>query len=73
MHVPMASIRLYPDHRAANRMGRSREPPVFARFGRTNDEAKLRGVAGYMPKRLPSRRWSAYTGTLKCRGRVRER
>jgi hypothetical protein len=45
-------------------MGRSREPPVFVRFGRTNDEAKLRGVAGYMPKRLPSRRWSAYTGTL---------
>ena len=38
-------------------MGRSREPPVFARFGRTNDEAKVARVAGYMPKRLPSRRW----------------
>jgi hypothetical protein len=24
-------------------MGRSREPPVFARFGRTNDEAKVAG------------------------------
>jgi hypothetical protein len=73
MHVPMASIRLYPDHRAANRW----DVPGSRLFSHVSagpiDEAKLRGVAGYMPKRLPSRRWSAYTGTLKCRRRVRVR
>jgi hypothetical protein len=37
-------------------MGRSREPLVFTRFGRTSDEPKVVRVAGYAPKRLPSRR-----------------
>ena len=36
-------------------MGRSREPPAFARFGRTSHETKVARVAGYTPKRLPSR------------------
>jgi hypothetical protein len=53
-------------------MGRSREPPIFARFGRTNDEVKVAGLVGYTPKRLPSRRWSAYTGALECRERGRD-
>ena len=35
-------------------MGRSREPPVLARFGRTSDETNVARVAGYTPKRLPS-------------------
>jgi hypothetical protein len=39
-------------------LGRFREPPVFARFGRTNGSDEIRGVAGHMPKRLPSRRWA---------------
>jgi hypothetical protein len=39
-------------------MGRSREPPVFTRFGATSDEAKLVWVARHTPKRLPSRRWA---------------
>jgi hypothetical protein len=43
-------------HRAAKAMGRSREPPAFARFGPTSDEMKVARVAGYTPKRLPSRR-----------------
>ena len=43
-------------HRAAKAMGRSREPPAFARFGPTSHETKVARVAGYTPKRLPSRR-----------------
>ena len=39
-------------------MGRSREPPVFARFGTTSNETKFTRVARYTPKRLPSRRWA---------------
>ena len=34
-------------------MDPSREPPVFARFGRTIVEEKLRGWTGCAPKRLP--------------------
>ena len=36
--------------------GNSREPPVFARFGGINLEAKFARAAGHDPKRLPSRR-----------------
>jgi hypothetical protein len=58
MHLPKGYRFVYaPDHIAANRWGRSREPLVLARFGRTSDETKVARVAGYMPKRLPSRRW----------------
>jgi hypothetical protein len=38
---PSLSIRLHADHRACEQMGRSREPPVFARFGRSSDETKV--------------------------------
>jgi hypothetical protein len=68
---PWLSIRLHPDHRAANRRGRSREPPVFTRFGRTSDETKLARVAGYAPKRLPSRPCQPLGG--RGRRRVRGR
>jgi hypothetical protein len=34
-------------------MGRSREPPVFARFGRTDDEAKVAGGGGIHAKAAP--------------------
>jgi hypothetical protein len=37
-------------------MSRSREPAVFTRFGPISDETKVARVAGYRPKRLPSRR-----------------
>jgi hypothetical protein len=37
-------------------MGRSRESPVFARFGMTSDVTKFARVARNTPKRLPSRR-----------------
>jgi hypothetical protein len=48
------SIRSQQDHRAAKAMGRSREPPAFARFGRTSEETKVARMAGCTPKRLPS-------------------
>jgi hypothetical protein len=56
----MVSIRFFFGRRACESMGRSREPLVFARFGGTDEEAKVARVAGYMPKRLPSRRWSLH-------------
>jgi hypothetical protein len=51
-------------------MGRSREPPVLARFGRTSDETNVARVAEYTPKRLPSRPWvfvhAERSQTLSC-------
>jgi hypothetical protein len=47
--------------RAAKRWGRSREPPVFARFGRTRYETNVAKVTRYAPKRLPSRRCAGNT------------
>jgi hypothetical protein len=49
------SIRSQKGRRAAKARGRSREPPVFARFGPTSDETKVARVAGDTPERLPSR------------------
>jgi hypothetical protein len=34
-------------------LGRSREPPVAARFGRINDETKLARMVRYPPKAAP--------------------
>jgi hypothetical protein len=73
MHSPMASIRLFFGRRAANRW----DVPGSRLFSDVSAgpmmRRKLRGAAGYMPKRLPSRRWSAYTGRLKYRRRGRDR
>src|ERR1700739_3323890 len=55
MYQPSALGRSHPDHRAANRWGRSREPPVLTPFGGTNDEAKVARVTRCGPKR-PARR-----------------
>ena len=38
--------------------GRSREPPVFTRFGGTSDQTKIARVAGHAPKQLPSKLWA---------------
>jgi hypothetical protein len=39
-------------------LGPSREPPVFARFGLGNLDAKFARATRYGPKRLPSGRWA---------------
>jgi len=44
-------------------MGRSREPPVFARFGRTNDETK---VAGWRDTRQSGSPPSLGRATPRC-------
>ena len=49
---------LHPSRNCCSTLGRSREPPVAARFGYTNDETKLARAARYPPKRLPSRPWA---------------
>ena len=39
-------------------MGRSREPPVYTRFGQTRDETNITSLMRYAPKRLRSRPWA---------------
>ena len=40
-------------------LGYSREPPVATFFGRMERAYEYRGLAYYMPKRLPSSPWDA--------------
>jgi hypothetical protein len=78
-YLPMAFDSSAPRPQSCESMGRSREPPLFARFGRTSDETKRSRVASYAPKRLPSGRWEktclVAVPTLRGRGgrRGRER
>jgi len=50
-----------PGRRAANCLGRSREPPVLTRFGPISVERKFARAVRCVPKRLPSRRWEQNT------------
>ncbi len=50
---------------AIHALGRSREPLVFTRFGRTSDGTKVARVEVYRPNRLPSLNSSPLTLSVR--------
>jgi hypothetical protein len=63
---PWLSIHFYPDHLAAIRRGRSREPLVFTPFGRINDERKSCEGGGRRAKAAPLQALGNYVSRLRA-------